>query len=87
MLHRHIRNRGLDPKQCAFKFIAIGPVFAEQKTLEDHRKYRDIVAPMEAALAKHLRAKGHDVCGSHSSNHPLDTKLFAQVLIKLGNLV
>lgn len=87
MLHRHIRSRGLDPKKCSFKLIAIGPVFPEQSTLEAHRKHRDVVAPMEAALANHLRAKGYDVCGSHSSKHALDTKLFAQVLSKLGNLV
>ena len=87
MLLRHIRSRGLDPERCSFKLITIGPVFPEQKTLEDHRKYRDVVAPMEAALAEHLRVKGHDVCGSHSSKHPPDAKLFARVLAKLGNLL
>lgn len=87
MLLRHIRSRGLDPKRCSFKLIAVGPIFSEQKTLEAHRKLRDIVAPMEAALAQHFRAKGHDVCGSHSSRLPLDAKLFAQVLGKLGNLI
>lgn len=87
MLLRHIRSRGLDPQRCSFKLIAVGPVFPEQKTLEAHRKHRDIVAPMEAALAQHLRAKGHDVCGSHSSKHPLDAKLFTQVLGKLGSLI
>lgn len=87
MLLRHIRNRGLDPQRCSFKLIAVGPVFPEQKNLEAHRKHRDIVAPMEAALAQHLRAKGYDVCGSHSSKHPLDAKLFAQVLGKLGSVI
>lgn len=87
MLHRHIRSRGFDPKECSFKLVAIGPIFPEQKTLDAHRKHRDIVAPMEAALAQHLRAKGHDVCGSHSSKHPVDARLFAQDLSNLGNLV
>ena len=87
MLLRHIRSRGLVPQRCSFKLVTVGPIFPEQKTLGDHRKHRDIVAPMEAALARHLRAKGHDVCGSHSSKHPLDAKLFAQVLGKLGNLI
>lgn len=87
MLLRHIRTRGLDPQRCSFKLFAVGPVFPEQETLSAHRKYRDIIAPMEAALAQHLRAKRHDVCGNHSSKHPLDNKLFAQILVKLGNQI
>ena len=87
MLFRHIRKRGFDPQRCSFKLIAVGPVFPEQTTLEAHRKHRDVVAPMEAALAQYLRTKGHDVCGSHFNKHPLDAKLFAQVLGKLGRLI
>jgi len=87
MLLRHIRTRGLDPQRCTYDLIAVGPVFPEQKTIEAHRKHRDIVAPLEAALAQHLRAKGHDVCGTHSSKHPLNTKLFSQVLRKLDGLI
>jgi hypothetical protein len=87
MLLRHIRKRGLDPQRCNFKFISIGPVFSEQKTLQAHRHHRDRIAPMEAALAEYLRTKGHDVCGSHSSKHPLDRNLFGQVLRKLDGVV
>lgn len=87
MLLRHVRSRSLDPQRCSYKLIAVGPVFPEQKDLESHRKHRDIVAPLEAALAQHLRAKGHDVCGKHSSKHPLDQALFRQVLGKLGTLI
>ena len=87
MLFRHMRTRGLDPQRCSYKLIAVGPVFPEQRTIEAHRKHRDIVAPLEAALAQHLRAKGHDVCGSHSSRHPLDASLFSQVLGKLHGLI
>lgn len=87
MLLRHIRSRGLDPEQCSYKLIAVGPIFPEQKTMEEHRKHRDIVAPLEAALAQHLRSKRHDVCGSHSSKFPLDRGLFAQILSKVGKLI
>lgn len=87
MLLRHIRKRGLDPEQCNFKLIAIGPVFPEQSTLEAHRQYRDMIAPIEAALADYLRAKGHDVCGSHFSKHQLDTRLFGQIVGKLDRLI
>lgn len=87
MLLRHIRERGLDPRDCFFTLTAVGPIFPEQKSLEAHRRYRDIVAPMEAALARYLRDLGNDVCGSHSSKHPLDPKLFAQILRKLKGLI
>ena len=87
MLLRHIRSRNLEPTQCSYKLIAVGPIFPEQRTIEEHRKHRDIVAPLEAALAQHLISKGHDVCGRHSSRHPLDRRLFAQVLSKLGRLI
>ena len=86
MLLRHIRSRGFDPERCSYKLIAVGPIFLEQKTIEEHRKHRDIVASLEVALEQRLRSKGHDVCGTHSSKHPLDTKLFAEVLGKLGPL-
>lgn len=87
MLLRHIRDRGLEPQHCTYKLIAVGPIFPEQKDLDTHRRHRDIMAPMEVALAQHLRAKGHDVCGIHSSKHPLDKKLFSQVLGKLNGLI
>jgi hypothetical protein len=87
MLLRHIRKRSLDPQRCNFKLIAIGPVFPEQSTLAAHRHHRDMIAPMEAALAEYLRAKGHDVCGSHSSKLKLNTELFGQVVKKLNGLI
>ena len=87
MLMRHIWKRGLDPHKCTYKLLAVGPIFPEQETLETHRKHRDVVAPLEAALADHLRKQGRDVCGRHSSRQPLDAKLFAQVLSKFRGLI
>jgi hypothetical protein len=72
---------------CSYKLIAVGPIFPEQSSYKAHEIHRDIVAPLEAGLAQHLRTKGLDVCGSHSSRHPLNKKLFAQVLGKLKGLV
>ena len=87
MLLRHIRSRELEPRRCKYTLIAVGPIFPEQNSLAAHRKHRDIVAPLEAALARHLRAQGHDVCGTHSSKHSLDGRLFAQVLGKLNGVI
>ena len=65
MLLRHVKQRGFDPIGCSFEMFALGPLFPEQPSLEQHRKIRDIVAPLESALALYLRQKGCDVAGSH----------------------
>ena len=83
MLLRHVRAQGLELVRCTFELIAVGPIFSEQKTLQEHRKYRDIIAPLEAALAHHLRSKGQEVVGTHPNKHPVDEKLFSQVLKEL----
>ena len=79
MLLRHIREMGLDPLACKFDLIALGPLFPEQSTLEFHRKFRDRIAPLEAALSTHLRSKDLTVVGKHSSNTSADPRLLAKV--------
>jgi len=81
MLLRHIRKMGFDPLICKFNFIALGPLFPEQPTLDLHRKFRDLVAPLEAELAAHLRSKGLRVVGAHTSNTFADSRLLAKVKI------
>jgi len=83
MLLRHIKQRGLDPISCSFDMIAIGPLYTEQPNIEEHRKIRDIVAPLESALALYLRKKGLDVVGDHSSFNEVDNEL----LLKIQSLV
>ncbi|TXH03235.1 MAG: hypothetical protein E6R07_13105 [Nevskiaceae bacterium] len=78
-LLRNIRAALFDPLQCKFKLISIGPLFPEQSTLKAHRKYRDIVAPLEAALAEHLKLKGHRVLGTHPKSKACDQKLFKKI--------
>ena len=80
MLLRHIRKAGLDPARSRYELLAVGPIFPEQRTLSTHRKYRNIVAPLEAALARHVEGLGYTVVGTHSSKHPLDARLFGKVL-------
>lgn len=83
-LLRNIRGAGFDPKECNYQLLAIGPLFPEQETLETHRTHRDIVAPLESALAEHLRKAGHSVLGKHPRGRAFDAALFQQVLSLLG---
>ena len=82
-LLRNIRAASFDPLKCHFKLISVGPLFPEQETLEAHRKFRDIIAPLETALADHLRSKNCVVLGSHPKPRPFDRKLLKKVLSKL----
>jgi len=58
-LLRHVKSLGFDPLRCSFKMVAVGPLFPEQGTIGRHRLIRDIVAPLEARLAAHLRGKAY----------------------------
>lgn len=64
-LLRNIKSKGFDPLRCEYGLVSIGPLYPEQDNLEEHRKYRDLIAPLEAALAQHLKDKGYEVVGSH----------------------
>lgn len=78
-LLRNIRAEGFNPVKCEYELTSIGPLFPEQETLDEHRKYRDIIAPLEVALAEYLRAKGHKVIGKHPKPRPKDEKLFNKI--------
>jgi hypothetical protein len=82
-LLRNIHAAGFDHEECSFELLSVGPLFPEQAELESHRKYRDIVAPLESALAAHLRTAGHSVLGTHPKPRKYDEQLFQQVLFLL----
>lgn len=68
MLLRHVRKLGFAPLECKYDLVAFGPIFAEQGNLEDHRKYRDRIAPLETALAVLLREANYEVIGKHGAS-------------------
>jgi len=76
----NIRKKGFDPLVCSYELLSIGPLFAEQPDLAKHRRYRDIVASLEAALAEHMRQIGYEVMGIHPHSGPIDTVLFNEIL-------
>ena len=77
---KNLRAARLDPVKCTFDLFAIGPLFLEQSDLERHQERRDIVAPLENALAVHLRDAGYRVIGMHGSRKKVDHKLFTRLL-------
>lgn len=79
-LLRNLQAAGFTPEKCNFEMLAVGPLFPEQPDITSHRQHRDIVAPLEAKLAAHLRAQGHTVLGTHPKAKPFDQQVFAQVL-------
>jgi hypothetical protein len=79
MLLRNIRAIGFDPQQCSFELFSYGPLFPEQPDLLLHRRHRDIVGPLETALAEHLKGSGHRVLGKHPKVRSFDGALFDEV--------
>jgi len=79
MLLRHVKQRGLDPISCSFEMLAIGPLYKEQPNLAEHRKIRDIVAPLESAVAHYLRQKGFVVVSSHPTVGEVDKELLLKI--------
>lgn len=45
-LGRQLRNIDVQPSQCTFEMLAIGPIFPEQATFELHKPIRDTVGAL-----------------------------------------
>jgi len=78
-LLRHVRAQALDPLECEFELLAFGPLFPEQQSMELHRKFRDKIAPLEAALAQLFKSRGFKVVGTHGQSGTPDPALQAEV--------
>jgi hypothetical protein len=78
-LLRHVRAQGLDPLKCEFELLAFGPLFPEQESMELHRRFRDKIAPLEAALAQLFKSRGLNVVGTHGVSGTPDPALRAEV--------
>lgn len=79
MLMRKLRIEKVNPLECDFEMISFGPLFPEQDNLLEHRKFRDIISPLETELASYLKSKNYKVLGSHPKPKPFDAKLFASI--------
>lgn len=87
MLIRNLRTNKIDPYRSVFQMFAFGPLFGEQRNLTEHRKYRNIMAPIERDLAIHLKERGLTVLGSHPRKGKADRKLLSRVTRQFDLLV
>jgi len=83
MLLRNLMRHGFDPVRSSYSLFAVGPLYPEQATLPSHRRVRDRVAPIEAALAQQLEADGHIVIGTHPKAKRMNRVLYRKVLHKV----
>lgn len=81
MLRRHLGDHGIQPEDCSFRLVALGPLEAESTTSTrvEHDERRDLVAAMEKALADTLSAAGCLVMNRVVCRKPLNADRFAQV--------
>jgi hypothetical protein len=81
MLRRHLGDHGVQPEDCSFRLVALGPLEAESTgtTRVEHDERRDLLAAMEKALADALTAAGCLVMNRVVSRKHLDGVRFEQV--------
>ena len=81
LIHR-IQAQGWDPEQCEYRLAAVGPLFREESTLQEHKPIRNVVATLEHAVAENFRSRGLSVLGVHhaSKKAPLDQSIFSEAL-------
>lgn len=87
MLAKNLRANGLEPENCEYKLLTLGPLYPEQDTFETHRPYRDIVALLEAELAYTLTERGFDVIGKHPKRGSHDQNLFNKVISNIDAFI
>jgi hypothetical protein len=81
MLRRHLVDHHVEPEDCSFRLVALGPLEAEstEATRAQHDERRDLIAAMEKALADVLSAAGCLVMNRVACRKPLNPTRFAQV--------
>jgi hypothetical protein len=80
-LLKHLLAARVKPEQClSLEFVAHGPLFPEEPTMEKHLPVRNVVAALERALAEDLAAVGYRVLNTVRCHQPLDAALHSVVL-------
>ena len=78
-LRAHLVDRGVDPDECTFRFVAHGPIAGEAEGADEHRRRRDDVAAFERELARAMGEAGHVVINTVASRKPLDADRFRAI--------
>jgi hypothetical protein len=64
-LAQRLKEEGVEPKKSKFRMLALGPLFKEQESFEEHKPYRDQMATFEYEIAAYLRNMKYHVLGKH----------------------
>ena len=86
-LVRNLRANNLEPCDCEFELLAIGPLYSEQESFEDHVPFRDATALLEAELAEYIRLTDRIIIGSHPRRGTYDEQIFEFVKEKVGEFL
>lgn len=79
-LGKQLRRAGVICEDCLFEMVAVGPIFDEQETFQQHKQFRDATAALERAVADWLRERGYNVLGTHPRTGPLDKERLRAVI-------
>jgi hypothetical protein len=84
---RQLKHKKINPTDCSYQLLAYGPIFPEQKGMENHKVYRDKIALLEAELAYRMKNElGYEVLGSHPKRKSIeDAALFNEIWHKFKN--
>ena len=83
-LGRQLRKAGVSHEGCTFEMLAIGPIFQEQASFEEHVPMRDQMAALERATADYLKELGYIVLGAHPRLGTPDPGLLLEVRSVIG---
>lgn len=79
-LARQLATVNVDPNECGFEMLAVGPLYPEEHDFAQHKPIRDKVAALEYGLAQALRERGYSVIGQHSARSEPEQSVLSSVL-------
>jgi hypothetical protein len=78
-LGKQLRKAGVKYEECTFEMVAIGPLFPEQPSFQDHVPLRDQTAALERSIADELCQRGYAVLGTHPRKGDPDATLLREI--------
>lgn len=81
-IRKKLEKMHINPEECSFEVMAIGPLFDEQKPASNsHTLFCDQVEALERALAEHLKEQLYKVISHHRSfTHTPDPQVLKDVI-------
>jgi hypothetical protein len=66
---RCLRRAKIEPSECRYEMVALGPIFPEQSSMKRHGPFRDRAAALEYSLWAWLHRRPYEVIGKHCCRH------------------